>query len=90
MLYRVHLTWAGFKLTTLVVIGIDCIGSYKSNYHVITTTTAPISIGDIHVTTCLYIVPKTRFPWMTDVFEAPWTFIRFMLPWLQVNTDEVL
>ena len=33
MLYRVHLTWAGVKLTTLVVIGIDCIGSYKSTYH---------------------------------------------------------
>ena len=25
MLYRVHLTWAGFELTKLVVIGTDCI-----------------------------------------------------------------
>ena len=40
MLYRVHIVSAGFELTTLVVIGIDCIGSYKSNYHMITTTTA--------------------------------------------------
>ena len=32
ILYRVHLTWAGFELTTLVVIGTDCTGSYKSNY----------------------------------------------------------
>jgi hypothetical protein len=32
--------WSGFELTTLVVIGSDCIGSYKSNYHAITTTTA--------------------------------------------------
>jgi hypothetical protein len=38
MLYRVHLTWERFKLTMLVVIGIDCIGSYKSNYHTITMT----------------------------------------------------
>jgi hypothetical protein len=30
-----------FELTTLVVIGTDYIGSYKSNYHTITTTTAP-------------------------------------------------
>ena len=30
MLYRVHLAWVGFELTTLVVIGTDCIGSYKS------------------------------------------------------------
>jgi hypothetical protein len=28
MLYRVHLAWLGFKLTTLVMIGTDCIGSY--------------------------------------------------------------
>jgi hypothetical protein len=27
--------------TTLVVIGIDCTGNCKSNYHTITTTTAP-------------------------------------------------
>ena len=31
--------WVGFKLTTyLVVMGTDCIGRYKSNYHAITTT----------------------------------------------------
>jgi hypothetical protein len=41
MLYRVHLTWTAFELTTLVVMGIDCIGSCKSNYLMITTTTAP-------------------------------------------------
>ena len=36
MWYRVHLAWAGFELTTLVVIGTDCIGT---NYHTITTST---------------------------------------------------
>jgi hypothetical protein len=41
MLHRVHITWAGFDLTTLVVIGTDCIGSCKSNYYAITATTAP-------------------------------------------------
>jgi hypothetical protein len=40
ILYPVHLAWAGFKLTTLVVIGTDYTGIYKSNYHTITTTTA--------------------------------------------------
>ena len=34
MLYRVHLAWAGFELTMLVVIGTDCIGSNKSNYYI--------------------------------------------------------
>ena len=46
MLHRVHPAWAGFELTTLVVIGTDCIGSCKSNYHTIkitTTTTVPVT-----------------------------------------------
>ena len=30
-----------FELTTSVVIGTDCIGSCKSNYHTITATTTP-------------------------------------------------
>ena len=40
MLYRVHLTMNRFELTTLVVIGTDCTGSCKSNYHMIMTTMA--------------------------------------------------
>jgi hypothetical protein len=38
---RVHISWAGFKFTTLVVIGTDCIGNCKSNYDTVTTTTVP-------------------------------------------------
>jgi hypothetical protein len=38
MLYRV---WMWFEHTTLMVVGIGCIGSCKFNYHAITTTTAP-------------------------------------------------
>ena len=41
MLYWVYLAWARFKLTTLVVIGIDCTGSCISNYHTSATITAP-------------------------------------------------
>ena len=33
----------GFELTTLVVIGTDCTGSCKFNYHNITYTTTPYS-----------------------------------------------
>ena len=43
MVYWVHLVWAEFELTTLVVIGTDCIGSCRSNYHTIMTTTAALS-----------------------------------------------
>jgi len=35
----------GFQLTTLVVIGSDCIGSYKSNYYM--TTMAPAIMNSI-------------------------------------------
>ena len=40
MLYRVDLGRAGFDLT-LVVLRTDYIGSFKSNYHKITTMAVP-------------------------------------------------
>jgi hypothetical protein len=36
-----YITLAGHELTTLVVIGTDCIGSCTLNYHRTTTTTVP-------------------------------------------------
>jgi len=51
MLYRVHLTWTGFKITTLVVIGTDCTASCKSNYHTITTIP---TFSQIYVILILY------------------------------------
>ena len=48
--YVVHLTaWSRFELTTSVVIGTDCIGSCKSNYHTTTATTAPHISRDIAI-----------------------------------------
>ena len=41
MLYPVHLSWAGFELTSWVVILTDCSGSCKSNYGTSTTTSIP-------------------------------------------------
>ena len=37
--------WTWFELTTLVVIGTDC--TCQSNYHTITTTTAPLTTNNI-------------------------------------------
>jgi len=39
--------WTGFELTTLVVIGTDCTGSCRSNFHTITTTTW--TLKEIHL-----------------------------------------
>ena len=53
-LYHVMLyisPWAGFEPITSVVIGTDCIGSCKSNYHTITPTTAPVQRGiELYIT----------------------------------------
>ena len=68
MLYQVHLDWKGLEHTTSVVIGTDCIGSCKSNYYKITTTTAPI--GGIATS---YLIYK-------DMFEVTWVFV-FILQW---------
>jgi hypothetical protein len=41
-----NLLKTGLELATLVVIGTDCTGSCKSNYHMITTATPPkIKLG---------------------------------------------
>jgi len=48
-LYRVHIAWAGFDITTLVVMGTDCTASCKSNYHTITTTTAPMTFRKVQL-----------------------------------------
>jgi len=49
MLYRVHLSWTGFEFTTLVVIGTDCIGSYKSSYYMTTTALHGLQIRHLWV-----------------------------------------
>jgi hypothetical protein len=40
--------WSRFELTS-VVIGIDWLGSCKSNYHTITAMTAPNSLEGMHI-----------------------------------------
>jgi len=37
MVYRIHLAISGIRTHILGVIGTECIGSNKSNYHSITT-----------------------------------------------------
>ena len=59
--------WAGFELTSLVVMGTDCTGSCKSNYHTITTMMAPKLIW----TSFIYFRNNTLF-WM-----LPWDLRRW-------------
>ena len=57
MLYRVHLAWMGFDLTTSVVIDTDCIGICKSNYHTITVAPSFMDLKSslLSYVTCIYI-----------------------------------
>jgi hypothetical protein len=70
------------KLTTLVVIGTDCIGSSKSNYHTITTKMASDGIENCCYMTiivsgfthfCLLIIQIHIPPlWMLKNFSQGW------------------
>jgi hypothetical protein len=52
MLYRVHLAWAGFELTTTVVICTDYIGSCNSNYYANMTMMAILLDVDMKYVVC--------------------------------------
>ena len=71
MLYWVHLAMNRVRLTALVVIGTDCTGSCKSNYHTITTTTAPY--GDLLFTLSILIVD--RFHCLSVLYSPLWWFV---------------
>jgi hypothetical protein len=62
MLYRVHLAWVGFEVTTLVVICTDCMGSCKCNYHTITTHDFPrFLFYFLHMCVKCNIIHKKRY-----------------------------
>ena len=46
------LPWSRFELTSSVVVGTDCIGSCKSNYHTTTATTSNRNIYICYSATC--------------------------------------
>ena len=73
MLYRVHFAWARFELTTLVVIGTCCIGSYEPNYHTIMTTTVPGINQYLQREDIYYILTSTYYVvincYIQDVFN---------------------
>jgi hypothetical protein len=63
ILYGIHLTWVGFEFITLVVIGTDCIGSCKSNFHMITIMTASPDFKENYI----------RYSWKCSNFNTQYT-----------------
>ena len=56
MLYRVHLAWTEHELTTLVAIGTNYIGSYKSNYrHDIAEILLKVAVSTVNQTKFIII-----------------------------------
>jgi hypothetical protein len=74
LLYRVHLACAGFEFTTLVVIDTDCIGGYKTKYHMITTTTAA---GRCGLSKCIYIC-ILKFYFIDEITEIILTIVIYL------------
>jgi hypothetical protein len=85
ILYQVHLTWARFELTMLV-IGADCTGNCKSNCHTIGTKTAPecnrnwrdiyyLSISRIKHKRIKTIIVNTRFTFFNIIDHNTLVFV---------------
>ena len=55
--------WSRFKLTTTVVIGTDCLGSCKSNYHTITAMTAPQIGFNLETWHVIFYIYRTILSW---------------------------
>ena len=64
LMEEIRVPRVGFELTTLVMIGTDCIVSYISNHHTIMTTTAPTSTVKVRSFFCI-----TKFPTYLPFFQ---------------------
>jgi hypothetical protein len=68
---RKYLAWTGFEITTLVVIGTDCIDSCKSNYHTITTTRDPPILAILFRTFNVLAPKDFKIIWLSN-FSKLW------------------
>jgi hypothetical protein len=49
MLYQAHIAWMELELTTLAVMGTDCISSCKSNYNMIMIMVASCDVKEVKI-----------------------------------------
>jgi hypothetical protein len=81
ILYQVHLVMNRFELPTLVVIGTDCMGSCKSNYHTITTMMAPYEVKDLG---CLVVQVELTYD---QPYSILLTWVHATIPALHVEVE---
>ena len=72
--------WSRLKLTKSAVIGTDCIGSCKSNYHTITATTTPSSL----------LRPPFRQKYLSRSFVCTCSIIMVLFVKNYANQDELI
>ena len=68
--------WTGFELTTLVMIGTDCTGSCKSNYHMIMIMTAPYDFSQN--TSC----KEFSYSYVKIVQSECWSYWKWCSNWM--------
>ena len=84
MLYRVYLAWAVFELTMLVMIGTDCIGSYKSNFNSMINKSYYVHFLCISINTacfCSYNVHTLK----SDVIRCRFKWLEYHLNFANVG-----
>ena len=82
MLYRVHLAWAGYELTNVVVICTNCIGSY-------TTTIRSRPCRPHTPSSSLFI--KVIAPYIESLIMSVWNIYYFKPSiWLWLSCREIL
>ena len=74
MLFRVHLAWTGFKLTTLVVIGTDCIAQVVVNPTTIRSWTRRSLLDQVIVIYLQYMIEH--------IINLTWMLISGLIDWL--------
>ena len=80
MLYQAYLAWAGLELTTLVVIGTDCICNCKSNYHTITTTMAPDRKFKVTVRVSMAVYRNNLWVFFSQLRTIQWSILPSLVP----------
>ena len=80
--------WSRIEFTTSVVIGTDCMGSFKSNYHTITATTAPTIYWEkVHVTQSLVETCTSFWTHLWHVIDiVDKVFMKFYFQWYKHTT----
>ena len=95
LLYRVHIAWAGFEFTMLVVIGTDCIGSCKSNYHTITTAPQMLWTYRKSVGSRINLISQQRnfgsegIPGLLSVYGNLFVPIKILFPSPDISADHI-